>query len=310
MATNKIGAQKKSDHFYALGTPFFPVYLSLGDDAMLIEGGTGGATSLVKDQLAEIGVAPERVKYMALTHSHFDHIGLVPHLKEFWRNATILAGLETLEAFRNEKAMSQFPAMDIFVAEKLMSMGETSSLAPDNIDYTFNVDKILNEGDKIDLGAGVVWTVLKTQGHSPCQLSFCEEKEGTLAIGDSAGLYFPKADAFWPEYFLSLEVYVASIRRLMSFNGNRTALSHFGVVDGSSNEFLTKCLKATKAYHEEMVDRMKKGEVLETVAFEKAKWVHTNHNYMPFEVTEQMCRLLIKRSLKTAEAAPGLFSDI
>jgi 2-aminobenzoylacetyl-CoA thioesterase len=310
MSTNKLAAQKKSEHFYVLGTPFFPVYLSLGDNAMLIEGGTGGATSLVKEQLAEIGVAPDRVKYMALTHSHYDHIGLVPHLKDFWRNATVLAGPETQEAFRNEKAMSQFPAMDIFVAEKLMSMGETNSLAPDNIECTFSVDKIINEGVKIDLGAGVVWTVLKTQGHSPCQLSFYEEKEGTLAIGDSAGLYFPKADAFWPEYFLSLEMYVESIRRLMSLNGNRTALSHFGVADGSSNDFLMKSLKATKAYHEEMVDRMKKGEVLEAIALDKAKWVHTNHNYMPFEVTEQMCRLLIKRSLKTAENTPGLFSDI
>jgi hypothetical protein len=51
----------------------------------------------------------------------------VPHLKEFWHKATILGGPETLEMFRDEKAMSPFPAMDIFVAEKLMPIGETNS---------------------------------------------------------------------------------------------------------------------------------------------------------------------------------------
>ena len=80
MIIEKIKPKKLTDNFFQLGTPFFPVYLSIGHDAMLIEGGTGGAFNLVLDQLNELGVDENRIKYIALTHSHSDHIGLVPHL--------------------------------------------------------------------------------------------------------------------------------------------------------------------------------------------------------------------------------------
>jgi 2-aminobenzoylacetyl-CoA thioesterase len=310
MSLERIKAQKITDHFYVLGTPFFPVYLSLGDEAMLIEGGTGGITSLIQEQLAEIGIGSEKITTMALTHSHYDHIGLVPHLKEIWKNATLLACAEISEAFGNEKVMSGFAGLDRFISEKLQNFGETNTPAPATDSAPFKIDRILAEGETIDLGSGIRWTVCKIPGHSPCQTAFFEEKERTLVVGDAAGLYFPHNNVFWPEYFLSLETYVSSVKKLASFDGERTALSHFGVVDGCSRDFLARSLQATKAYHEEMLERMKKGEALEAIALEKAKWIHTLHDYMPFEITDQMCRLLIKRSLKAAEKSPDLFSGI
>jgi len=104
MTTQNIKPKKFTDHFYQLGTPFFPVYLSVGDDAMLIEGGTGGELTLIKEQLKELGIAPERIKYIALTHSHQDHIGLLPYARKEWVNAKILAGTATADALSNEKA--------------------------------------------------------------------------------------------------------------------------------------------------------------------------------------------------------------
>jgi len=53
--------------FYQLGTQDFPVYLSMGDDGMIIEGGTGAFFPLIVNQIKELGIAPERIKYLALT---------------------------------------------------------------------------------------------------------------------------------------------------------------------------------------------------------------------------------------------------
>jgi hypothetical protein len=36
---------------YQLGTPFFPVYLSVGEKAMLIEGGTSATFAIIVTQL-------------------------------------------------------------------------------------------------------------------------------------------------------------------------------------------------------------------------------------------------------------------
>jgi 2-aminobenzoylacetyl-CoA thioesterase len=309
MTVQMIKPIKLTDHFFQLGTPFFPVYLSVGKDAMLIEGGTGGAFNLVLEQLKELGINSDRIKYIALTHSHADHIGLVPHLKPLWKHVKIAASTKAAELLKVEEVIKGFLEMDSFIAERLKSIGETSDLAPKTDNYDFHVDLHINEGDKLDLGNGIVWNVTKVTGHAPCQVALFEEKENTLAVGDAAGLYFPKVDKFWPEYFLSLEQYTGGIRRLAEFPAERIALSHFGVVDGTGKTFLKKALNTTEVYHNEMLERTGKGEDPNAIANEKAKWVLNYHNYMTFEITEQMCKLLIKRSQKDADKA-GMFAGI
>ena len=46
---------KITTDFYQLGVPDFPVYLSMGDVGMLIEGGTGAYFTLIVDQIKELG---------------------------------------------------------------------------------------------------------------------------------------------------------------------------------------------------------------------------------------------------------------
>src|SRR4030065_241894 len=72
---------KITQSFYQLGIPSFPAYLSLGDKGMLIEGGTGVTFAIIVEQIKELGIEPERIEYLTLTHTHPDHIGPVPHLR-------------------------------------------------------------------------------------------------------------------------------------------------------------------------------------------------------------------------------------
>ena len=44
--------------FYQLGTTSFPAYLSLGDDGMIIKGGTGATASFIVEQVKEMGIEP------------------------------------------------------------------------------------------------------------------------------------------------------------------------------------------------------------------------------------------------------------
>ena len=87
---------------YRLGTAAFPAYLSLGKDAMIIEGGIGATFNIMVSQIAELGIEPGRIKYLALTHSHSDHIGAVPHLKKLWPHLEILAGEVTAASMKDD----------------------------------------------------------------------------------------------------------------------------------------------------------------------------------------------------------------
>jgi glyoxylase-like metal-dependent hydrolase (beta-lactamase superfamily II) len=282
--------------FYKLGTPSFPVYLSLGDDAMLIEGGTGATFAIIIEQIKELGIEPEHIKYIALTHTHPDHIGAVPHLKRLWPHLKIAASSLAAKLLKSQRMIKEFRENDRTISEIMIKKGEIVELPPELEHYVFEVDKVLEEGDRLELGSGIVWTIHHTPGHSPCHISLYEEKEGTLAIGDATGFYVPEKGVFWPNYFESLEAYCDSIRKLAALPAQRGALSHNTVVDGWFEGYFQKAIKATESYHLEMLERLRKGEDPEEIALDKAKWVNSLTDIQTFEVMYSLARLMLERS--------------
>jgi glyoxylase-like metal-dependent hydrolase (beta-lactamase superfamily II) len=219
-------------NFYQLGTPSYPAYLSMGDSGMIIEGGTGATFPIIVDQVKEIGIEPERIKYLALTHTHPDHIGAVPHLKKLWPHLKVVASEVAVKMLQKEEVIQEFIKMDRTITEVLLIKGDIDWWPVELDNPVFEVDMVVKEGDKIDLGAGVVWTVYETPGHSPCHLSFHDERDGILVIGDATGIYEPGKEVFWPNYFQSLEEYCNSIRKLAALPASIGARSHGGVVEG------------------------------------------------------------------------------
>jgi glyoxylase-like metal-dependent hydrolase (beta-lactamase superfamily II) len=282
--------------FCRLGTPAFPVYLSLGDYGMIIEGGTGATSTIIIEQIKELGIKPERIKYLALTHTHTDHIGAVPHLKKLWPHLEIVASQVAAKLLASEEMIKEFLHMDRTLAEIMLSKGEIAELPPELEKYVFGVDMVVKEGDRLDLGSGIVWTIYASPGHSPCHITLYEEREGTLVIGDATGFYVPEKDVFWPNYFNSLEAYCNSIRKLSTLSARRGALSHNCVIEGGLEHYLQKALQATKTYHLELLERLGNGDDPEKIALEKAKWVSTLTDAHPFEIMYSLAKVLIKRS--------------
>jgi len=285
-----------TSNFYQLGTPSFPAYLSMGEDGMIIEGGTGPTSNIIVKQIEALGIDPQHIKYIVLTHTHADHIGAVPHLKIRWPHLKILASSRGANALSSEGTLKEFLVVDGNIAKLMKGKGEITELPPPLTNYNFEVDTIVDEGDRIDLGSGIGWTVYNVPGHSPCHIALYEEKEDTLIIGDTTGFYVPEKDVFWPNYFDSLERYVSSIRKLSTLKAKRLALSHNCVIAGDIGKHFEKALSATESYHTELLKRINAGEDAEKVALEKAEWVNSLTDIQPFEVMHNLSRLLIKRS--------------
>jgi glyoxylase-like metal-dependent hydrolase (beta-lactamase superfamily II) len=286
--------------FYQLGTPSFPAYLSLGDDGMIIEGGTGATFTIIVEQIKGLGIQPERIKYLALTHTHADHIGAVPHLKRLWPHLKLVASPVAAKLLKSEEMIKEFINMDRTLAKIMLSKGEITEPPPELENPVFDLDLVVKEGDRLDLGSGTAWTVYETPGHSPCHISLYEEGEGTLVIGDATGFYVPEKDVFWPNYFNSLEAYCNSIRKLSALQARRGALSHNCVIEGSVGHYLQKAIGATESYHLEMLERLGNGVDPEKVILEKAKWVNTLTDHHPFEIMYSMSKILIRRSQSEA----------
>ena len=288
-------------NFYQIGTYGFPAYLSLGEDGMIIEGGTGPTTKIMIQQIEELNIDQKRIKYIALTHTHPDHIGALPYLKHFWPHAKVVASPAAAETLCKEEMLKPFLYVDRSIGEIMKAKGEIEELPPAPEEYNFEVDWAVEEGDKIDLGTGIVWTVYHTPGHSPCHMALFEEKERTLVIGDTTGFYVPEKDVFWPNYFQSLEKYCNTIRKLAALPAQRGTLSHNCVIEGNVGQHFKKALKATERYHIEIMERIGAGEDVKKIAREKAEWVNSLTDIQPFEVMLNLTKLLIKCSQRDAD---------
>jgi len=102
------------------------------------------------------------IKYIALTHSHFDHIGGVEEIKK---------------ATGAEIVMCE--------GEEIISENATNNLsALYDYPYTVKADRILCDEDVLSFGS-VTAKVIKTPGHTPGGCCYYFDKEGVLFSGDT-----------------------------------------------------------------------------------------------------------------------------
>lgn len=286
-----------TEHFFKLGTPDFPAFLSMGDKGMIIEGGTGPTYPIMVDQIETLGVDPQTIKYIVLTHTHPDHIGAVPHFQRAWPHIKLLVSPVGAEILGKKELFKDFQLTDLSIAQLMKAKSEIDTLPAPVENYAFAVDSTVTEGDRIDLGKGIVWNIYETPGHSPCHIALFEEKESTLALGDTTGFYVPAQDVFWPNYFESLEKYCNSIRKLATLPAKRAVLSHNAVIEGDVQQHLRKALQATERYHKELMERLAKGETAEEIAMDKARFVDSLTDIRPFKIMYDLSKVLIKNSL-------------
>jgi len=86
------------------------------------------------------------------------------------------------------------------------------------------------------------------------------------------------------------------MRKLSAIPAKRAALSHNGVIEGDVSRYFDKALKATEAYHKELLKRLGEDEDPKQIALEKAQWVSTITDIQPFNIINNLSKLLIKIS--------------
>lgn len=60
-------------------------------------------------------------------------------------------------------------------------------------------------------------------------------------------------------------------------------------------------MEATEKYHQELLERLEKGEALEDIAMEKARFVDSITDIQPFKIMYDLCKVLIKNSTQTGK---------
>lgn len=291
-----------TDGLFMLATNEYPLYLARGaGECTIFEGGTGAMGTVLSRQMAELGIDPQTVKQVVVTHAHPDHVMAVPMFREAFEGISVLASEAAAKTLSAEKAISFFQQVDGALTGALLKAGSiTEQDRPKPLeDRQIAVDRIIREGDRIEAGAGE-FTVLETPGHSDCSLSFHEPQRGILIISDATGYYIPEHACWWPNYFTGYATYLDSMRRLEALGAEVLCLSHNGAIKGAEDvkAYFSGAIAATEDYHQRIVAEAKAGKEPRRIAEEFGSEMFQKTQLLPVEFFQKSCSLLVKQSLR------------
>ncbi|MBI4282326.1 MAG: MBL fold metallo-hydrolase [Chloroflexi bacterium] len=203
------------------------VYLLVDQDLTLVDTGYPGNGRVVVEYIESLGRRVEELKRVLITHSHPDHTGSVPELKE-------LAPIQVLV----HQADTRLDAQGRHLVSYLNVFGEN----PLPIPFLRRIvaDGFLEDGQVLPILGGL--RVIHTPGHTPGSICFYLESRKAIFLGDmvvNIGQYvggsvpLPKTD---------LKLYEKSLRKIAELDFDIACLAHGQVFQGDADERIRKML--------------------------------------------------------------------
>ena len=215
------------DTFYGGRERYTAAYLLEADEPAIVE--TGPATSFepVVAGLERLGVGPNDLAHIVVTHIHLDHAGGVWRVAERFPNATVWVHERGARHLADPTRLVA-SATSIYGSETMATLfGPVEPVAAQRI-------RALADGDPIELG-GRRLDAIATPGHAKHQVALVDSSTGAVFTGDALGIHPPDVRVLRPatpppDY--DLELAVSSIERIRSrARGAALLFSHFGPVN-------------------------------------------------------------------------------
>lgn len=192
----------------------------------LIECGPALSIQTVIDGLHELGLEPDDLAYLVVSHIHLDHAGGAGDIAEAFATAKIV--------------VSDIGARHLVDPERLNE--SSRRVYGDLMDSIYgactpiDADRIVGvDGQaELDLGGGRVLDIFATPGHAKHHISMLDRDSGALFVGDSVGVKTPNTGPLRPATpppDFDLELAQRSIARYQEIAPERVYLAHYGAID-------------------------------------------------------------------------------
>lgn len=201
-------------------------YLIPAPRPTLVECGPALSIDAVIDALARLGLDPDDLAYLVVSHIHLDHAGGAGDIAAAFRSATVVVSEIGAPHLVDP---SRLNASSRRVYGDLMDVvyGDCTPIAEDRI---LGVD----DNTPLDLGGGRVLDLLATPGHAKHHISVLDRDTGALFVGDSVGVRTPGTGPLRPATpppDFDLELAQSTLRRYRDLDPERVYLAHYGAID-------------------------------------------------------------------------------
>lgn len=251
-----------------LGRPELCSYLVKGDTYALLGGAMAHVIPDMLTQLNDLEVDLERIRYLVILHSHYDHLGMAPYLVKQWPWLTVAISEVGARILTNQKAMKVIQGYN---NSMLQTTNSVDQIEPLNLAKEgFPIQFIVNGGMELDLGNRVKLQVIDVPGHSVCSIAVYFPREYALFPSDSIGSL--TEERILPMGSSNYDDFQESIDKLGKIKAEIICLEHFGALTPPEGiEFCERVKKEAKDFRKEMIDTYKREADIELTIEELAK---------------------------------------
>ncbi|HEU18836.1 MAG TPA: MBL fold metallo-hydrolase [Deltaproteobacteria bacterium] len=250
MILEKTG--KICDGLYSIGYHFIPAFLLMSDPPVLFDAGLTIAGPRYLEDMREYVGNPDRLGYIFLTHSHYDHCGAVPFLKRNIPGVKIVTSAPAAATLQKETAVQLMKSLNNDYENKFRKFIGTEDVSFDSI----SVDQTVKDGDEFNLGSDWVIQVMATPGHTRDSVSYYIPKIKALIPGEATGVLNGNYD-IQSEFSSSYHDYVHSLERLATLDVEILLLPHVHVLTGEdAKKHFVNSLNAAQALKERIENRL------------------------------------------------------
>ncbi|MDI1288991.1 MAG: MBL fold metallo-hydrolase [bacterium] len=200
-------------------------YLIRGSRPCLIETGTARSAETVIVALDQLGIGPQDLATIVVTHIHLDHAGGVGDIAEAFPNAQVVVHEHGARHLVDPSRLVA-SAHRVFGPDMDRLFGDLRPVPAERL-------TTLGEAGTVDLGDGRRLDAFHNPGHASHHVGLLDTQTGDLYTGDAAGVYVPEtADVrpATPPPDFDLDLALSSLGRMRDAGAVRLLFSHFGPV--------------------------------------------------------------------------------
>jgi glyoxylase-like metal-dependent hydrolase (beta-lactamase superfamily II) len=290
-----------------VGNPDLSSYLIVGSKkTLLVDANMSFMSGTVRESLARCLPAGRRLDGVLLTHTHFDHVGGIPRLREMFPDLVVYGSPVAAEVFRRESAQW-------FIRELNADASRLHGGSAAELEYDFSlmtVDHVLADGEEIALGDDTI-VAMETPGHTRCSISYLLRGRKAIFGGEAFGVKL-RDGTVCPEYLSSYEDYIRSLRRCQTMRPEIVCLPHFGILtNGDAQAYWGLSMADAKDSAAVIVSMLRQGygraEIIHL--FKKHYYIEDLSSYQPeraFEINAGHSTDLITGLLAAGQLPSGI----
>lgn len=205
------------------------VYVLGGEQAALVDTGAAPAVPYILEGLRELGIGPEEIRYVILTHIHLDHAGAAGLLAEHFPGARFLV---------HPKGQRHLIDPSRLVEGAKQVYGDAFGRLFDPV-VPIPGERVISvrENETLELGGSRTLRFLDTPGHAYHHISIYDSLSNGIFTGDTIGLRYPSANGEDSAFYLPVtsptqfdpDAMMDSLRKIRDCRPDKLFFGHYGM---------------------------------------------------------------------------------